>query len=84
MDGTGTWTLELHQCGNREGGKATNIYQSEADARTALGAIYELSRHVCDLPTWDPTITQQGRWRIHSRPPTPQDIQFRRRRSAAR
>jgi len=80
MDGTGTWTLELHLCGNREVGKAMNVYQRESDARTALDAIYHLSRYLRELPTWNPMITEPGRWRLHSRPPTPQDLQLRRHR----
>jgi hypothetical protein len=78
MDGTGTWTLELHLCAD-EDGRATNVYSDESDARAALDAIYRLSRQLGELPTWDPTIRQPGRWTIRTRPPTPQDLHFRER-----
>jgi hypothetical protein len=84
-DGSGTWTVELHLCQARRDrpGTAMRTYATEADARAALQAIYQLSRHLVDLPTWDHTDLAPGRWKVRTVGPTPQDLQMRRRNRAA-
>ena len=79
-DGSGTWTVELHLCQARRNqpGAAMQIYATEADARAALQAIYRLSRHLIDLPTWDPAVLAPGRWNVRTVEPTAQDLQMRR------
>ncbi len=78
MDGSGVWTVELHECRGRRGdaGKAMHRYATEADARAA---IYQLSRHVAPLPTWDAQRREPGRWRVRVYEPTAQDLNQRRR-----
>ena len=84
-DGSGTWTVELHLCQARrtKPGTAKRMYATGADARAALQAIYLLSRHLVDLPTWDPAVTAPGRWKVRVGEPTPQDLQMRRRNRVA-
>ena len=74
MDGTGIWTVELHECRGRRGdaGKAVDSYPCEARAREALQLIYRLSRHLVALPTWNEQQLEEGRWRLHVREPTDQ------------
>jgi hypothetical protein len=66
MDGSGVWTVELHECRGRrgEGGKAMHRYPSESQAKEALHLIYQLSRHLAPLPTWDDQQREDGRWRV--------------------
>lgn len=66
MDGTGVWTVELHECWGRRGaaGKAMRSYPSESQARAALDLIYQLSRHLAPLPTRDGQQREGGRWRV--------------------
>lgn len=66
MDGTGVWTVELHECRGRLGtaGKAMHRYPTEADARAAVDLILQLSRHLVPLPCWDSGRSEPGRWRI--------------------
>jgi hypothetical protein len=72
MDGSGVWTVELHECRGRRGeaGRAMHRYAAEGDARAALSAIYRLSRYLPPLPTWDPQRLEPGRWRVHAYQPT--------------
>jgi hypothetical protein len=81
MDGTGTWTVELYECRGRRGdaGNAMHSYVTETDARAALNAIYQLSRHLTPLPTWQPQKVEPGRWRTHVYEPTQQDLRQRHR-----
>jgi hypothetical protein len=66
MDGSGAWTLELHECRGRRGvaGKAEHRYATETDARTALVGICALSNHLAPLPTWTDSKAEPGRWRM--------------------
>ena len=85
VDGTGAWTVELHECRGRRGdpGKAKHSYATETEARAALNAIYQLSRRLVLLPTWDPQEMEAGRWRVRVYEPTEQDLHQRRRESKA-
>jgi hypothetical protein len=66
MDGTGVWTVELHECWGRRGaaGKAMHGYPSASQAGEALHLIYQLSRHLAPLPTRDERQREDGRWRV--------------------
>jgi hypothetical protein len=66
MDGSGVWTVELHECRDRRGdaGKAMHSYPSETAAREALDLIYRLSRYLVPLPTWNEQQVEDGRWRV--------------------
>jgi hypothetical protein len=79
MDGSGVWTVELHECRGRRGdaGKAMHRYAIQADARAALAAIYLLSRYLAPLPTWDPQRVEPGRWRVRVYEPTASDLRQR-------
>jgi len=78
MNGTGEWTLELHDCGKAADGRATRVYDNEQDARTALALVYALTRH---LGAAAGSVQRRGRdWAVggpHLRP-------VRRRRAPAR
>jgi hypothetical protein len=52
-------------------GRAMHHYPAEADARAAVAAIYQLSRRLEGLPTWDPQQREQGRWRVRVFEPSP-------------
>ena len=73
MDGSGVWTVELADCQRRaaEGGHVMHHYGGEADARTAVAAIYALSRHLSPLPTWDSQRWELARWRVRTYLPEP-------------
>jgi hypothetical protein len=79
MDGSGVWTVELHRCAVRraDGGAVDREYRAEADARTAVRLIYALTKHLVDMPTWAPDVTETGRWHTRTYEPSPQDVQFR-------
>ncbi|GAB3861682.1 hypothetical protein ACFPIJ_12030 [Dactylosporangium cerinum] len=68
MDGSGLWTVELSDCRRpaSEGGHIMHRYRCEAHARSAVAAIYALSRHLEPLPTWDPQRCEQARWRVRA------------------
>ena len=57
MNGTGEWTLELHDCHRAAGGHVARVYDNESDARAALACIYALTRYLEPL-------TEVGRWEI--------------------
>lgn len=84
MDGTGIWTLKLRLCLARreDASTAEQQYDTEAQARTALQAIYTLSRYLCPLPTWDPETFEVGRWRIRTQKPTEYDLHHRSRHTS--
>jgi hypothetical protein len=65
-DGSGTWTVELFECRGDRGnaGMAMRVYPDEAQARTAVLAIYTLAHHLERLPTWEPDRCEVGRWRV--------------------
>ena len=60
MDGTGSWTLELHRCRTRPGTPSAvkHEYGNEDDARAALTLIYALSRHLDGAADWQPATTE--------------------------
>jgi hypothetical protein len=67
------WLITGTDCRRRadEGGHVMRRYGCEADARTAVAAIYALSRHMAPLPTWDPQRCELARWRVRIYPPEP-------------
>jgi hypothetical protein len=71
VDGSGEWTVELSDCRRRvnEGGHGMHRYEGEAEARTAVAAIYALSRHLMPLPTRDPQHREPPRWRVRAYDP---------------
>ncbi|WP_327007576.1 hypothetical protein OHA72_10080 [Dactylosporangium sp. NBC_01737] len=72
VDGSGVWSVELHECRGRRdaAGRARHSYPSEADARAALAVIYRLSEFLEPLPTWDEQQLEPGRWRVRVYEPT--------------
>ncbi|GAA2531729.1 hypothetical protein [Pilimelia columellifera] len=70
MDGSGVWSVSLHDCAAPAGhGRVERRYGSEDAARTALAAMYALARHLPPLPTMPPLGQTEpnhelGRWQI--------------------
>lgn len=80
VDGSGSWTVEVHLCRERRGhpAAAMHVYPDEESARAAVRAMYALGRHLDALPTWNPDRCEPGRWRVQKyeddardQPPTP-------------
>lgn len=81
MDGSGVWTLKVREC--RPAGpvehRSQRCYATEAEARADLQQIYELGRR--QLPTRQPGLQEEGRWRVRVHPPDRYDLQLRARRT---
>jgi hypothetical protein len=66
MNGTGEWTLELHDCRQGADGRVMRVYDNEHDARAALDLVYALARHVEPLQDRFSDVAEFGRWEVHT------------------
>lgn len=66
MNGSGEWTLNLHDCRQGQEGQVDKVYTSEVHAREALACIYALTKHLGPLTDRFGGPSEIGRWEVHT------------------